>query len=202
MVGFCDVFGGAGVDAKGGGAAGVEVHGFGGLVGAVFADEVGGVFGEDIVFFAGVVAGVGEDGFALDGGGDEGGFGEAVVLVTGEEEAREAWFEGEVGHLVAGGGDVFLVVECAEVLEECFGFFEGGFGGWVEPAEVSGICDVGGFEEEDGFGEVDAVDFRGFEFGSFGVVLLAPEAEAASGGGASGASGALVGGGAGDFLDE
>lgn len=63
----------------------------------------------------------------MDDGGDEGGFCEAAEGFPGEEEAGEAWLEGEGGHFSAGGGEGVLGVGGVELAEEGFGFLEGGF---------------------------------------------------------------------------
>ena len=72
VVGFA---GGAGEDAEGVALGGAEVHGAGGLEGVPFGGEVAGVvfFGEARPLGAGVA--FFEEAFALQGGGDEGGFG-------------------------------------------------------------------------------------------------------------------------------
>lgn len=65
--------------------------------------------------------------------------------------------------------------------------------------EVSFAAD--GVEGEEGFAEVEAVDFGGIVFEAVEVFGLRPEADAVAGAEASGATGALVGARAGDFLD-
>ena len=79
---------------------------------------------------------------------------------------------------------------------------EGLFVGGLEPAEGAEVFDAGGFQGEDDFGEVEAFDFGEFLCGAVGVLVARPEAEAEARGGAAGAAGALVGGGAADLLDE
>ena len=53
-----------------------------------------------------------------------------------------------------------------------------------------------GFEHEHRFGKIDTANFRRFKFRAACVIGLAPQAECATRSGASGATRALLGGGA------
>ncbi len=205
LEGVADLAGGLGVDADLlAGGDGVAVFG-GELPGAHEEEEIGLVFlAEEVVaFFLGVgggaadeeVSGLGEGGGKGDGGG-------AVGIGSGEEHAGETRVGGEAEHAAAERGDGAVGAESAEFAEEFFGGFEGTRIGGVEPGEVLDVGDSAGFEGENGFGDVDAFDFGEFLGGAMGVFFFGPEAEADSGGGASGASGALIGGGLADFFDE
>jgi hypothetical protein len=88
----------------------------------------------------------------------------------------------------------------AEVGEEFFGVGEGLVVGRFEPAEFAKVFDTGGFEGEDDFGEVEALDFGKFLMRAMAVFFAGPEAHADAGSGASGAASALVGGGLADFF--
>ncbi|GEM_PF-5871 len=86
-------------------------------------------------------------------------------------------------------------------MEEIFSGIEGGIGGRIEPAENVRIAKTGGVQVEAKLGEFAARDFGSVMLGTAEEVLLREEADDAAGSGASCASGALGGRGAGDALD-
>ena len=73
-----------------------------GFEGAVFAGEVGRIVGKNEILAG--VSGVafGENALALDDGGDEGGFRQAAVVVSGDEQAGKTRIQRQRGHLAAG----------------------------------------------------------------------------------------------------
>src|SRR5437868_11554519 len=72
----------------------------------------------------------------------------------------------------------------------------------LEPAEFAEVLNSGRFESQDDFSEVEPLYLRQFLLRSMGMLLLGPEAQANSRRRPSGASGALVGRSAADFLDQ
>ena len=93
-------------------------------------------------------------------------------------------------------------MQCAEIGEERLRALKGAGLGRLEPAERRDVLDSAGLEGEDHLGEVQALDLGQLLRGAIQVLPLRPKAEADARGGATGATRALIGRSAADFLDE
>ena len=98
-----DFAGAAAEDAELAAALRIEVHACGGIEGPPLAGEIRVVIGKQEILPADTATFVREDALALDGGGDEGGFGHTSVFMAGEHEAGEARLQGQGCH----GGALF-----------------------------------------------------------------------------------------------
>ena len=174
----------------------LEVHRGGRFECTPFAREVGVIIGEDEILAAYATALVGENTFALYRGGDEGSLGDASMFVTGQHESRESRFQWQGRHFFSFVGERACFIECTQVVKQVFRANECLFGGRVEPTEITNLMHARGFEHEHRFGEIDSANFGRFEFRAARVIGLAPQAECATRSGASGATRALLGGGA------
>ena len=145
-----------------------------------------------------------EEGAALGKGGDVGDGADAAEFARGEEHAGVAGVDGEGEHAAADGRD--FAGDGVERRRDRGGDLRRGrrdFGsGGSSQRNAGRVVDAAGFQGQDDFGEVEALDLGEFLGGAVGVLAFRPEADAEAGGGAAGAARALVGGGAADFFDE
>ena len=118
----------------------------------------------------------------------------AVVLFGLDEEAGEAGMEREAGHRAANGCQALAGGHRAEALEQVERALQGGGFGGFDPRESAHVVDPHGEEFQQDARWIEAADFGG-RLGRAGrVVACRPQPQAQPGGGATGASGALVGG--------
>ena len=95
-----------------------------------------------------------------------------------------------------------VIRERAEVREQLFGAAERPRVWRLEPAKSRDILNTAGFEREDDFRKIEAFHFRQFLGRAIEMFALGPKTEATPGRGATGASGALIGGSAANFFHE
>ena len=74
--------------------------------------------------------------------------------------------------------------------------------GRLEPAKSRDVINPARFESENNFSKIEAFHFRQFLGRAIEMFALGPKTEATPGRGATGASGALIGGRAADFFHE
>jgi hypothetical protein len=79
------------------------------------------IIGEDEILAADSATLVGENTFALHGGGDEGSLGDASVFVTSQHESRKTRFEWQGRHFFSFVGERTCFIKRAEVVKQMLG---------------------------------------------------------------------------------
>ena len=90
----------------------------------------------------------------------------------------------------------------AEIGQQLLRVFERFWIGRLEPAKRRDVFDPARFQGQNHFREIEPLHFRKFLRGALEMFALRPKPQAMPRRGASGAAGALLGGGAADFFDE
>ena len=138
------------------------------------------------------------------GGNDDHDIIEAAVGIGLNEHAGHARIQWDAGKIAADGGErglVLLVVEGAELVEECETIADGLVLGRLDEGEFFDITELERNHLQDDAREVGAQDFRVGELGAAFKILFAVEADGDAVGNAAATAGALVGGGLRDGLD-
>ena len=119
-----------------------------------------------------------------------------------EQKPRVTRVHREGQHLPSEIRDVALMIQCPEILEQFPGPLQSARLGRFEPAEFFEISDPRRFERKHHLGQIEPLHLGQLGLRPLLVIFFHPQAHAASGRGASGTAGPLVGGGAADFFDQ
>ena len=134
--------------------------------------------------------------------GDAADFEDAIQLARGEQHTGVARMGWEDRHASPDWGQLALSIDGTEIRQDGQRALKRLVIRLLIPREGRRITPAGRKQQQDGLGEVDALDFRDFAERAGFVVGLRPKSDAAAGTGSASATGALLGGRLRDRFNE